>query len=349
MGYGSGATIFNYLIDPLSAITEKANNLGISIVSYGKLTSKSETNYGVETQIGEEDITGINNLLAQNTDIDLCLIFIMANSGEELLYLERSHGDRYDMDAWHNGNQLVKNVTQSGSCKKKVVVINAPGPINVDDWLNDVDGVVFSGMGGGESGNGLADVLFGDLNPSGHLPYVWGRLEDYPGTIDFTPSYEEFLTYEYSEGVFVGQRYFDLKGHTPIFPFGYGLSYTTFTFPDALTSTYDSTKKILTATFNVKNEGDFDGDVVPMLFLKFPTIDEYGADGYPSKLFKGFDKVFIKKGETKSVTITVDQHALSYFSVLDNKFKMGSGEYTVYIGLNGGNDYNKLTANVNIS
>ena len=84
-----------------------------------------------------------------------------------------------------------------------------------------------------------------------------------------------------------------------------------------------------------------------MLFLKFPTITEYTE--YPSKLFKGFDKVFIKKGETKSVTITVDEHALSYFSVSENKFKMGSGEYTVYIGLNGGNDYNILTTNVNIS
>ena len=143
MGYGSGATIFNYLIDPLSAITEKANNLGISIVSYGKLTSTSETNYNVTTQIGIEDIDGVNNLLAQNTDIDLCLIFIMADSGEELLYLERSHGDRYDMNAWHNGNELVKNVTQSSSCKKKVVVINAPGPINVDTWIDEVDGVVF--------------------------------------------------------------------------------------------------------------------------------------------------------------------------------------------------------------
>ena len=346
MGYGSGATIFNYLIDPLSAITEKANNLGISIVSYGKLTSTSETNYGVETQIGIEDIDGVNNLLAQNTDIDLCLIFIMADSGEELLYLERSHGDRYDMNAWHNGNELVKNVTQSSSCKKKVVVINAPGPINVDTWIDDVDGVVFSGMGGGESGNGLADVLFGDLNPSGHLPYVWGKVDQYPGTIDFNPSYEDFIPYEYSEGVFVGQRYFDLKKVEPIFPFGYGLSYTTFTF-NALTSTYDATKKILTATFNVKNEGEFDGDVVPMLFLKFPTITEYTE--YPSKLFKGFDKVFIKKGETKSVTITVNEHALSYFSVSENKFKMGSGEYTVYIGLNGGNDYNILTTNVNIS
>ena len=347
MGYGSGATIFNYLIDPLSAITEKANNLGISIVSYGKLTSTSETNYNVTTKIGVEDIAGVNNLLAQNTDIDLCLIFIMANSGEELLYLERSHGDRYDMNAWHNGNELVKNVTQSSSCRKKVVVINAPGPINVDTWIDDVDGVVFSGMGGGESGNGLADVLFGDLNPSGHLPYVWGKVDQYPGTINFNPSSEDFITYEYSEGVFVGQRYFDKNNVEPIFPFGYGLSYTTFTF-NAITSTYDATKKILTATFNVKNEGDFDGDVVPMLFLKFPTIDEYGADGYPEKLFKGFDKVFIKKGETKSVTITVDEHALSYFSVSENKFKMGSGEYTVYIGLNA-KDYNLLTANVNIS
>ena len=296
MGYGSGATVFNYLIDPLTAISEKASKLDISIVSYGKLTNTSATLYNeVTTQIGKEDITGVQDLLAKNTDIDLCLIFIMANSGEELLYLERSHGDRYDMNAWHNGNELVKNVTQSGSCRKKVVVINAPGPINLP-WLSSVDGVVFSGMGGAESGNGLVDVLFGDLNPSGHLPYVWGTLDEYPGSINFNDG--DYSTYEYSEGVFVGQRYFDLKGHTPIFPFGYGLSYTTFTFPDALTSTYDSTKKILTATFNVKNEGDFDGDVVPMLFLKFPTIDEYGDDGYPSKLFKGFDKVFIKSGET---------------------------------------------------
>ena len=86
-----------------------------------------------------------------------------------------------------------------------------------------------------------------------------------------------------------------------------------------------------------------------MLFLKFPTIDEYGANGYPSKLFKGFDKVFIKSGETKSVSITVDEHALSYYSESEKKFKMVSGTYDVYIGLNAGSDYNKLTKTVNIS
>ena len=223
MGYGSGATVFNYLIDPLSAITEKANKLGISIVSYGKLTSKTETFYGVETQVGEEDITGINNLLAQNTDIDLCLIFIMANSGEELLYLERSHGDRYNMDAWHDGNNLVKTVAGSSSCGKKVVVINAPGPINVP-WKNSVELILM-----------MVVIL---------------------------------STYNYDEGVFVGQRYFDKNGDNPIFPFGFGLSYTTFTFSD-LTTNYDSSNKKLTATFNVKNDGGKDGDVVPMLFLKW--------------------------------------------------------------------------------
>ena len=269
----------------------------------------------------------------------------MANSGEAFLYLDNSHGDRYDMDAWHDGNNLVNTVAASSSCEKKVVVINAPGPINLP-WLSSVDGVVFSGMGGAESGNGLVDVLFGDLNPSGHLPYVWGTLDEYPGSINFNDG--DYSTYEYSEGVFVGQRYFDQKGYTPIFPFGFGLSYTTFTFSD-LTTNYDSSNKKLTATFNVKNDDSLDGDVVPMLFLKFPTIDEYGDDGYPSKLFKGFDKVFIKSGETKSVTITVDEHALSYYSVSEKKFKMGSGTYTVYIGLNAGSDdYNKLTGTVNI-
>ena len=345
MGYGSGATVFNYLIDPLSAITEKANKLGISIVSYGKLTNTSEDNYGVTTTIGHEDITGVQDLLTRNTDIDLCLIFIMANSGEELLYLERSHGDRYNMDAWHDGNNLVTTVAGSSSCGKKVVVINAPGPINVP-WLSSVDGVVFSGMGAAESGNGIADVLFGDLNPSGHLPYAWGELNQYPGTINFDDT--TYSTYNYNEGVFVGQRYFDKNNVNPIFPFGFGLSYTTFTF-SGLTTTYDSSNKKLTATFNVKNDGSKDGDVVPMLFLKFPTIDEYGTDGYPSKLFKGFDKVFIKSGETKSVSITVDEHALSYYSESEKKFKMVSGTYDVYIGLNAGSDYNKLTKTVNIS
>jgi beta-glucosidase len=216
--------------------------------------------------------------------------------------------------------------------QKILVVINAPGPINLP-WKDKVDAIIFSGMGGSESGNGLTDVLFGDVNPSGHLPYVWGTIDQYPAQFDI---FSNPTVYEYTEGVFVGQRWFDKKGYTPIFPFGFGLSYTTFSYTD-LTVSYSSNK--LVAKVKVQNSGGVDGDAVPMLFLKFPDSIKSKCQNneYPSKLFKGFDKVFIKKGETKEVTIEVDEHSLSYYSVSDEKFVKATGTFTVYVGENAGN------------
>ena len=156
------------------------------------------------------------------------ILLLLSLQLQSLIELQ-SVGDRYDIDAWHNGNELVNAIVgkkQTG--QKIIVVINAPGPINVD-WKDSVDGIIFSGMGGAESGNGLVDVLFGDLNPSGHLPYVWADIDQYPAQFNILSNP---TVYEYSEGVFVGQRCFDLKGYTPIFPFGFGLSYTTFSFSD---------------------------------------------------------------------------------------------------------------------
>jgi beta-glucosidase len=280
--------------------------------------------------VGKENISEAEALADANSDINLFIIFIMADSGEEYISLEKSVGDRYDMDAWHDGNDLVNAiVAKKKEGQKILVVINAPGPINVP-WKDKVDAIVFSGMGGAESGNGLVDVLFGDLNPSGHLPYVWGTIDQYPASIDLFGNPSE---YDYNEGLFVGQRWFDLKGYAPIWPFGYGLSYTSFSFSDLSVSINDDG---LTATFNVKNTGDYDGDVVPMLFLKFPdSVASNSENGeYPSKLFKGFEKVFVKAGETKTVTITVDEHALSYYSVSKSAFVLPSGTFTVYIGHN---------------
>ena len=286
--------------------------------------------------LGKENLTEAETV-ASAKDIDLFIVFLMADSGEQYITLENSIGDRQDMDAWHNGNELVEKIvgkkTVDGKTRKIVVVINAPGPINLP-FLSNVDGIIFSGMGGAESGNGLVDVLFGDLNPSGHLPYVWGTKAQYPADFDILSNP---TNYEYSEGVFIGQRWFDKKGYTPIFPFGFGLSYTTFSFSD-IAASYDSNEKKLTATFKVKNAGSVDGDAVPMLFLKFPDSVASDSDNgeYPSKLFKGFEKVFVKAGETISVTITVDEHALSYYSVSKSAFVLPSGTFTVYIGHNAG-------------
>ena len=340
LGYGSGTTTFTDIVCPLEAISDRAIKEDITIVYAG---SKLETVDVTETygstsktyKVGKENITEAEKLADDNTDINLFIIFLMADSGEQYIELEKSVGDRYDMDAWHNGNELVKAIIDKKQRGQKIiVVINAPGPINVD-WRDDVDGIIFSGMGGAESGNGLVDVLFGDLNPSGHLPYVWGKIDQYPAQFNILSNPTK---YEYSEGVFIGQRWFDLKGYTPIFPFGFGLSYTTFSFSD-ISANYDSTSKKLTATFNVKNTGNVDGDAVPMLFLKFP--DSVAR----SKLFKGFEKVFVKAGETNKVTINVDEHALSYYSTSKEQFVLPSGTFIVYIGQNA----RDLLLNTNVS
>ena len=144
--YGNGVT--------LRAIT---NNKALLEAEPFKSLSNS-----ISFTVGKENITEAEALADANSDIKLFIVFIMADSGEEYISLEKSVGDRYDMDAWHNGNELVNAiVAKKQSGQKILVVINAPGPINVP-WKDSVDAIIFSGMGGSESGNGLADVLFGD-------------------------------------------------------------------------------------------------------------------------------------------------------------------------------------------
>ena len=254
-------------------------------------------------------------------------MFINADSGERYIELETSHGDRYDLDAWHSGNELVEAVVEKNS--NVIVVINSPGPINLP-WLDDVKGLIFSGLGGAESGNAIADILFGDYNPSGHLPYVWGLKEDYPAQIDIFSKPDNI---EYSEGVFVGQRYFDLHNLNYTFPFGYGLSYTTFEFKKESLEV-SMTQEGLKINFEVENTGDLEGEMVPMVFLKFPDSIKT-EEGYPEKLFKGFDKKMIKPKESVKFEILVDDHALSYYDIFEGKYvRPNEGKYMVYVGFN---------------
>ena len=174
LGYGSGTTYFKYLINPLSAITSRAEKENINIISSGEITQASETLDERNVYVGKEDIEKAKEVAKQ---ADLCIVFISADSGEQYIELEKSVGDRYDLEAWHQGNDLVNAVLEVN--QNVIVVINAPGPINLP-WLEKVKGLIFSGFGGAESGNGLTDILFGDYNPSGHLPYVWAELDNYP-------------------------------------------------------------------------------------------------------------------------------------------------------------------------
>ena len=340
LGYGSGTTYFKYLINPLAAITERAEKEGIKIISSGEITEEIVEVDGKNITVGKEDIQKAKDAAKL---ADLCIVFINADSGEQYITLEKSIGDRHDLDAWHSGNDLVNAVLESN--KPVIVVISSPGPINLP-WLDKVKGVVFSGLGGAESGNAITSILFGDYNPSGHLPYIWALKENYPSQIEiYTNPHPP--TIEYAEGVFVGQRYFDKYNKPYTFPFGYGLSYTTFELVQNSLSA-SMTKDGLKINFSVKNTGTIKGETVPMVFLKFPDTIKT-EEGYPDKLFKGFDKKWVNPNEEVKFEILVDPHALSYYNIDQaNYVRPTEGKYTVYVGFDA-RDYNKLQTEVNAS
>ena len=339
LGYGSGTTYFNYTTDPLSAITSRAEKEGIKIISSVEISDKTETIDNITIFVGEDDIEKAKKTAEQ---ADLSIIFINADSGEQYINLERSVGDRYDLNAWHSGNELIQAVleTYKDTNKGVIVVINSPGPINLP-WLDKINASIFSGLGGAESGNAIADILFGDYNPSGHLPYVWGEKGDYPTPINIFSNPTE---YNYTEGVFIGQRYFEKYNKNYTFPFGFGLSYTTFEFENNSISASMSNEG-LKINFKIKNIGNIEGEAVPMVFLKFPDGIKT-EDGYPDKLFKGFDKKLIKPNEIVQFEILVDDHALSYYDIFEKKFvRPIEGNYGVYVGFNA-EDYKLLETSV---
>ena len=315
LGYGSGTTTFDYLISPIDAITELAKKKGMEVISSGGLNGKEE-NYDQGAEAARK--------------ADVAIVFIQADSGEEYGKVENSVGDRPDLDAWHGGNKLVSSVVNAN--KNTIVVINAPATVSVP-WLDNVKGVLFTGFPGAESGNAIADVLFGEVNPSGHLPFTWAEMDDYCTKISElgkgNRNPNDKFKYDYSEGLYVGQRWFNKKNKKPVFPFGHGLTYTTFDYSDLKVS---MTEEGLFAEFNVKNDGSVSGSAVPMMFLSFP--DSIGD--YPKYIFKGFEKVELEPGETKNVIIKADAHALSYFNVKDNKYvRVNDGTIEVFIAENG--------------
>ena len=364
LGYGSGTTTFSYLITPLQGITELAKEKNISVESSCKLIYTDEQRDNLTVHIkAKEDIENAKRI-AKN--VDVAIIFVKADSGEEYSIVENSIGDRENLDLWHDANELIDEVSQVND--NIIVVINAPAVVNLP-WLNKVKGIIFSGFPGAESGHAIADILFGEVYPSGHLPYAWGEIDDYGTKIEHLTNYsitengntykDEYRydgidsagkqdtepghdkeQYNYTEGLYVGQRWFNKQNKKPIFPFGFGLTYTTFEYSDLKVS---MTKEGLIAEFKITNIGSFSGSAVPMMFLTFPeNIGEY-----PKYIFKGFEKIEVDIGETKNVSIIADAHALSYFNVEKNEYvRVDKGKIKVYIAENGNPDEFKLETEI---
>ena len=208
-----------------------------------------------------------------------------------------------------------------------VAVLYNGTPITMEGWLEKVPAVVEVFYPGQEGGNALANILFGDVNPSGKLPLTFPKkMEDTP-VADSYPG--EKLHANYSEGIFVGYRWYDKKNIAPLFPFGFGLSYTTFEFSGLkLSKTSMNKEDSLTVELTVKNTGNVKGDEIVQLYIG----DKNASVEREVKSLKGFHRVSLKAGESKTITMKIDKSALSFYDINAKRWVVEPGEFEVLVG-----------------
>ena len=206
-----------------------------------------------------------------------------------------------------------------------VIVLHNGSPVEMP-WLNDIKGLLEAYLGGQAGGTAVANILYGKVNPSGKLA------ETMPLKLSDNPSYLNFgggEKVEYREGVFVGYRYYDTKEMDVAYPFGYGLSYTTFACSDLKISNENPTDKdTITVSVDVTNTGNMAGKEVVQLYVKDCTSSAIR----PEKELKGFKKVFLNPGETKTVTMELDKRSFAWYNTELHDWFAASGEYKLLVG-----------------
>ncbi|KAI0380771.1 glycoside hydrolase family 3 protein [Hypomontagnella monticulosa] len=211
MGWGSGSANYPYIDDPISSLKRKAPNV---------------TYYATDS---------FPSVPAPTTD-DVAIVFITSDAGENSYTVEGNHGDRDSsgLKAWHNGDELVQKAAAKYS--NVVVVVHTVGPIVMEPWINlpSVKAVLVAHLPGQEAGDSLTEIIFGEVSPSGHLPYTIPVSEDdYPDSLDLVATPLSQTQDTYSEGLYIDYRYLNKAGKKPRFAFGHGLSYADFAFSNA--------------------------------------------------------------------------------------------------------------------
>jgi beta-glucosidase len=212
---------------------------------------------------------------------------------------------------------------------RTIVVLTAGGSVETGQWIDRVPALLHAWYGGEEAGRALAGVLLGRLNPSGKLPMSFERrLEDNPTY----PNYYEApgtRDVNYKEGIFLGYRYYDRSPTKPLFPFGFGLSYTTFEFSHLdVTPTEATADAPITVSFEVKNTGQRGGAEIAQVYVGDPSA----SVPRPVKELKGFARVVLPPGEREQVSITLDRRSLAYWDVSSKGWKVDPGKFVVYVG-----------------
>ncbi|KAK5942634.1 hypothetical protein PMZ80_005199 [Knufia obscura] len=324
-GGGSGATSPAYISAPLDAIQARAIEDGDTVVYW--------------------DTQNINATGAVEGATDACLVFINAEASEGV-----DRPGLYDSYS----DSLVTNIADQ--CSNTIVTIHNAGVRLVDNWIDhpNVTAVIFAHLPGQDSGRALVSILYGDVSPSGKLPYTVAHNEsDYGAILSPVPTPEEGTEYSlfpqdpFTEGVYIDYRAFDAQNITPRYEFGYGLTYTTFSYSDISISKISNTMNIsayptgpmipggnadlfenlITVTATITNTGSVAAAEIAQLYVSIP------AAGQPVRQLRGFDKVFLEPGASQTVSFDLQRRDLSVWDVVAQKWRLVlGGQYTISVG-----------------
>jgi len=255
--------------------------------------------------------------LAKKSDV---VVLVAGLNGE----WETEGSDRVDMKLPGAQNELIERVAKAN--KNTIVVLNVGSPVEMP-WIDKVPAVLQLWYDSQEQGNALADILFGDVNPSGKLPTTFPvRLQDNPAYTNYPGEHGKV---RYGEGIFVGYRYYDKKELAPLFPFGHGLSYTTFKYSNLrLSATSIPPNELLKVRVDVTNTGKVAGKEVVQLYVR----DVSSTVARPEKELKAFAKLELAPKQTKTVTFTLDREAWWYFDVAKNAWATEPGDFEILVG-----------------
>ncbi len=231
--------------------------------------------------------------------------------------------DKPSMHLPFGQDKLIKEVLKANP--NTIIVLAGGGPIDMRAWQGDAKAIIQAWYPGMEGGNALADILFGNVNPSGKLPMTFPqKLEDSPTQV-LAQYPDENLLIDHKEGIYVGYRYYDTYDVEPAFAFGHGLSYTAFEYKDLSVEKDD---EVVSVKLKVTNTGQVAGAEVVQLYVR----DEEATLERPEKELKAFQKVFIEPGTTQTVTLELNNDAFSYFDDTQNKWVLEPGKFEILVG-----------------
>ncbi|KAJ4480165.1 beta-D-xylosidase/beta-D-glucosidase [Lentinula aciculospora] len=326
IGFGAGSAYSPYIVTPFDALKQRAIQDNTEV--YGMFADSNSTTAvaAIQTMLPLSDVT---------------IVFVNRWFGRGM--------DAPSLDLTGDADYLVEQAVSYSS--NVVVVIHATGVVNIEKWADNpnVTAIVAAYLPGQESGAGLVPILYGDVSPSGKIPWTWGKsLDDYPpnGIVtDMVYSPQSNFT----EGSFIDYRWFDKYNITPRYEFGYGLSYTTFKYSQlsiSKKSSKDSTSimdtaepfvgydgsnslydVLFTASAKITNTGDYTASEVAQLYISIPE------DGQPVRVLRGFDKVKdIKPGASATASFAIRRKDVSAWSTVDQHWYVPNGTFTISVG-----------------